>query len=262
MESRALGRYPTGNTFGVWSDSAWHAAIKPRPWTPHAEDLPEIGCDPARYGSDYTAIHVRWGIRSKHHERHNGWDTGRTARRLREMADHWASEVNARRPKNSAPIQGKEILVKIDGDGLGVGVLDQSNGYRFVSVCASSRALRESEFTNRRPELWFTTARLASAGKLDLSELDRETLARLRQQFMAPKWELRNGLCYIEPKEITKGRLGFSPDDADGLNLSFARAGTGGVPKFIGEPATTPLAATRGAPQREQQAIGLFGRRR
>src|SRR5436305_1803076 len=78
FESRALGRWPSAGTYGVWSDLLFATAegllLDLPPW--HV--LPEIGCDPARFGDDFTAIHVRWGCCSMAHERHNGWDTART----------------------------------------------------------------------------------------------------------------------------------------------------------------------------------------
>ena len=266
MESRALGRYPTQSSRGVWSEVAWAAAIAPRPWTPPGDVLPEIGCDVARGGLDWTAIHIRWGTRSVHHERHNGWTTDKTAARLRQLADEWAGRATAVRQASAAPIRPQDIVVKVDGDGLGVGVLDQSHGYRFVPVCASSAPIRSSEFSNRRPELWFTVYRLATMGRLDLSGLDRDTLQRLRQQAMSPQWEVRNGLIWVEPKEVTKARLGASPDCMDAVNIAYARSGIAGVAQFIDEEkpeGVAPKAVSRGVPHRvqERKRGGLFGRR-
>ena len=215
----------------------------------------------ARFGDDYTAIHIRWGTRSLLHERHNGWSTDKTAARLRQLADEWAARATAVRQETAAPIRPQQILVKVDGDGMGVGVLDNAHGYRFVPVCASSTPLRSSEFTNRRPELWFTTARLAVMGRLDLSALDRDTKARLRQQAMAPRWEARSGLIWLEPKEDTKDRLGMSPDDMDALNIAYALAGANEIPQFVDTKPAAVQPATRGAPAREQGRRGLFGRR-
>ena len=268
MESRALGCYPRGSTEGVWSDSAWAAAIAPRSWKAPLDIAPELACDVARFGSDYTCIVVRWGSRIVHHERHNGWSTDRTAFRLQELAREYAARYTAVRPAGSEPINPKRIPVKVDGDGLGASVLDQAHGYRFVSVCASASPEDPAEFSNRRPELWFTTRRLAEKGRVDLSALPRDTLARLRQQAMAPKWKPRSGLIYVEPKEETKARLGFSPDDMDAINIAFARTGSGEVARYV-EPAdpvdARPKPSSRGLPPTpagERQRPGLFGRRR
>lgn len=57
-EARLLGRWPSQGTYGVWSDADWQAASTldlPEP----PDRVPEIGCDVARFGDDWTAIHVR-----------------------------------------------------------------------------------------------------------------------------------------------------------------------------------------------------------
>jgi hypothetical protein len=52
--------------------------------------------------------------------------------------------------------------------------------------------------------------------------LDVPTGARLRQQFLAPAWDLDPaGRRLVEPKEVTREKIGRSPDDADAANLAF-----------------------------------------
>ena len=270
MESRALGRWPSGSTYGVWSEAAWAAAVAVREqkWVEPGSVLPEIGCDVARHGDDYTEMHVRWGDRSTHHERHNGWGTDRTALRLVEMCREWAERATRARPTGAAPITPQQIAVKVDADGLGVGVVDQRQGHRFLPVCGSGRPLAPDEYVNRRAELWFTTARLARAGKLDLSGLPRDVRQRLRQQAMTPMWWPQSGKCRVEEKIEIKRRLGFSPDAMDAMNLAYCPAGGLGVPQPAG-PARDPRGnldpATRNANGGAFAGGGrpnLFGQRR
>jgi hypothetical protein len=59
------------------------------------------------------------------------------------------------------------------------------------------------------------------------------TRARLRQQFLAPAWDLAHaGRCRVEPKEVTKEKIGRSPDDADALLLAYL--------EWVGFGRTTP----------------------
>ena len=55
---------------------------------------------------------------------------------------------------------------------------------------------------------------------------DRTTLARLRQQLLAPAWEVDSaGRRAVEKKDETKDKIGRSPDDADAFNLAYLEAG-------------------------------------
>ena len=225
MDGRALGRWPSASVRGVWSERAWRLASAKRPWTPDQSILPQVGCDPARYGDDYTAMHTRWGGRSLRHERHNGWDTVRTLERLKDLAVWCADQVNTIRPRQAKPVAPEEIPIKIDADGFGASIFDNRGGFNIIPVPASGKPLKPYEFSNRRSELWFVTFRLARAGGLDLSGLPQEHQQRIRQQFFAPTWSPDGGGNHVvEDKAITKQRLGFSPDDADAVNLAYADA--------------------------------------
>lgn len=224
MEGRALGRYPSSATYGVWSDRAWKLATGLSDHEPDLSVLPEIGCDVARHGDDYTAIHVRWGHLSLHHERHNGWEYQQTAERLKELCGVYAEFINHKREKQARPVDPQEILVKVDSDAYGWGVIEQREGYQFVGLSGCSRPLRPYEYSNRRSELWFNSMKLAKAGELCVARLSQEVQHRLRQQLFAPQWQPVSGLMRVEDKAITKQRLGASPDDADAFNLAYAPA--------------------------------------
>jgi hypothetical protein len=59
MESRALGLWPSQGTYGVCSNAAWDAAEAPRETAFDPRELPQVGCDLAAFGDDYTATHER-----------------------------------------------------------------------------------------------------------------------------------------------------------------------------------------------------------
>jgi hypothetical protein len=213
-EARLLGRWPSQATNNVWSDGAWQEAetrVLPEPDEPI-----EIGCDVARFGDDFTAIHVRRGPISLHHESANGWSTTETAGRLKALAQQWGPTAK------QAPDQ---VLIKVDDDGVGGGVTDQAGDYRFVGCSGGARAFDSEGYPNRRSEVWFAVADRALDGRLSLVHLDEGTRRELRRQAMAPTWKLdSDGRRVVEPKDATKKRIKRSPDDMDALNLAYAPA--------------------------------------
>jgi hypothetical protein len=212
-EARLLGRWPSQATNSVWSDAAWQAAEGL--YLPEPEDVPcEIGCDVARFGDDFSAIHVRRGPVSLHHESANGWSTSETAGRLKQLADQWGQHCGT---------EGKQIIVKVDVDGLGAGVVDQRGDYQFIPISGASAALEQEHYPNRRSELWFATAERADEGRLSLARLPAEVRREIRRQAMAPTWRVDSqGRRVVEPKEDTKKRIKRSPDDLDAINLAYA----------------------------------------
>lgn len=231
-EARLLGLWPSAAA-GVWSDALWALAERGGP-APAIEDLPEIGCDVARFGDDNTEIHVRCGSCSFHHEAHNGWGTDETAGRLKQLAREWSSWASNRRLSSAAPIRPEQILVKIDDDGVGGGVVDQAGDFAFIPVGSGRRADRPDDFPNVRSELWFATAERAKSGRLDLSGLDKRTRQELKRQAVAPRYKLdAAGRRVVEPKDKTKKDLGRSPDGMDALNLAYYPASRGGVAEWV-----------------------------
>jgi hypothetical protein len=244
FEARALGRWPSAGTYGVWSDLLWSKAESAQLPLPMPSILPQLGCDVARFGDDWTTIHTRWDCCSIGHEAHNGWDITRTAARLRNMADALASGVNERLDVRAQPYDGRQIPIKVDDDGVGGGVTDLLNrwGYRAASISAGTRASKEYDYPNKRCELWFELAERARHGKLDLHRLERDALRRLRQQAMAPEWKLDpQGRRVVERKEETKRKIGRSPDDMDAMNLSYYEGGTWEPGNAIDDPVIPSL---------------------
>lgn len=195
------------------------------------EDCPEYfangilvhNCDVARFGDDFTAVHVRWANTSLYHDARNGWGTMQIASWLKEVAERWAAEATSRRPKESKPIEWTQIPIKIDDDGVGGGVVDvlQSWGAFVVPVGAGTRSI-SGRYPNRRSELWFQVADRATGGHVALGKLPSATLGRMRAQALAVQYQVAaSGQRVCEPKEITKEKIGRSPDDMDAMNLAY-----------------------------------------
>lgn len=211
-EARLLGRWPSQATNNVWSDGAFQAACSLI--LPESDEPVQVGCDVARFGDDWTTIHVRRGGVSLHHESANGWDTSETAGRLKEIAREWGRYCG---------MEPQRVPVIIDDDGVGGGVVDKADGYNFIGLSGQSNAVDQEDYPNRRSELWFTVAERANEGRLSLARLGEDARRELRRQAMAPTWKLdSDGRRVVEPKDRTKERIKRSPDDMDGMNLAYA----------------------------------------
>lgn len=227
MEARALGRWPSSDLFGVWSRYAWQKCCMPVEWKPTLTILPEFGVDVAYTGEDYTVIHGRWGPKSFHHERHNGWSPRQTAARLKVLCAEAAALANTIRPHDAHMVEPEQIVAKVDADGMGVNVIDNAGGFCFRPVCGSGRAMRHEQYYNKRAESWFQVCQFAKDGICSVADLPQDTRDRLGKQLLCPKHKIdsRSGLILLEPKEETKKRLSVSPDDGDAFILAYAHAG-------------------------------------
>lgn len=244
MESRCFGRWPSQGTYGVWSDSLWRAATelhgKPRIHDVPINDLPQFGCDVARFGDDNTAIHVRWGDTSLHHEYANGWKTTQTVGRIIELARHYADMVNRIRARDQrTKCRPEDLPIKVDDDGVGGGVTDMlmEQGFNAYPVRSGQASLFPTKYPNKRSEMWFATAQRAREGRLALGQLDKDTLHRIKSQAMAPEWELDSaGRRVVERKDVTKEKIGRSPDDMDAVNLAYYEGIMWEAPQAIAPP--------------------------
>jgi hypothetical protein len=259
FEGKVLGRWPSQGTYGVWSDADWLAAEAAVLTWPRA-CVPEIGCDPARFGDDYTAIHVRRGPVSLHHESVNGWGTDQTAGRLKQLCREHCAVLKQEIPDWN--IRPEDIPVKVDCDGLGSGVVDQKGEFRFLGISGSGASFRPVDYPNRRAELWFNAAEKARSGQLTLIRLPPEVRQVLRQQALAMTWKVDGqGRCQVEKKEEMKKRLHRSPDDMDALNLAYLE-GAPFEPARVVECPRRSLEERMHAGDSAQQRRGLFGRGR
>ncbi len=258
-QARLLGRWPDAAS-GVWSDVLWSAAEAQDFPEQSPTGLPQIGCDVARFGDDCTAIHVRWGSLSLHHESANGWSTAQTAGRLKQLAAEWAAWANRNQARDAAPVEARKIPIYIDDDGVGGGVVDLAEGYCFIGVSAASIANRDEDYPNRRSELWFDVAERARQGKLVLRKLPAEVRLRLKTQALAPMWRLdAQGRRVVEPKERTKSRLGRSPDDMDALNLAYSAKDAREYMHFVKPRQVRDPRTGQWRDESMAERIGLFG---
>lgn len=163
-----------------------------------------IGVDVARFGSDETVISIREERNVRIHSIYHGQDTtatiGETIRAYKEASDGPGS-----------------ARVVVDDVGVGGGVTDglRAQGVPVTGHNGGESPYEPEEFPNRRSELWFEVAEELKTCSLDPDE-------QLAADLVAPKYKVDGqGRRVVEPKDITKKRLGRSPDRADSVLLTF-----------------------------------------
>lgn len=221
FQGRVLGEFPTQADRQV-IPKAWLKGQ--RVLEPADTDVPELGCDVARFGDDRTTIFSRRGPCVLTGREIRKMDVDEVASACRDDA---IAAARAWKPKFSREQQealAKKFRIKVDvTGGLGVApvVLLRGWGYTPVEVNSSERANNKELYRNKRSELWFDTRDRVREKRLDLSRLPQDIRERLKRELSAPKYEAP-GKKIVEPKADTKKRIGDSPDLADGCNLAFA----------------------------------------
>lgn len=221
FQGRVLGEFPTQADQQVIPKS-W---LKFQPVLEPAEtDIPELGCDVARFGDDRTTNFIRRGPCVLHAREIRKMDNVEVASALEDDA---AKAVDLWKPglgQDEKLKLAKMLRIKIDvTGGLGTGPHDilKAKGYNVVAVNSSAKANNEEQYKNKRSELWFDSRDRAKDKRLDLSRLRKDIRERLVRELSAPKYK-SPGQKIVEDKAAMKVRLGYSPDLADGMNLAFA----------------------------------------
>lgn len=160
-----------------------------------------LGIDVARMGDDRTVLFARQGLRALDPVELRNANGPQVASRAALARDRWAWEQS----------------YIDDTGGFGGSVIDSmlQAGMPHVPVNFSSRA-DDSRYLNRRAEIWFRMAEWIKRG----GWLPKRP--GLKRELTAPTYTFQNGKFKLEEKEQIKDRLGFSPDEADALALTFA----------------------------------------
>jgi hypothetical protein len=257
-QARILGVWPDASTFGVWSAGLWRQVSTLPLYTPEEFQAEinrllgaglkfVIGCDTARFGDDWTSIHVRLGTLSYHHESHNGWGGPKIAARLFELSRDLAYLCTQARPPQAAPIPISTIKIQLDDDGTSweVQTLLQQKRCQVIPLSGAGRAIRPDLYFNRRTELWFQCRERARAGLVSCAQLPQLQRETLRQQLMGQRYEFDGmGNKHCLEKDIIKEELGRSPDDADAFNLAYYETGVSS-PQSVKVPDPGPMAPGR-----------------
>lgn len=167
----------------------------------YAHSQKRIGVDVARFGDDRTIIFPRQGLRAFNYVEMRNARTNDIAARVMAAKSRWSSEVEF-----------------VDGSGgWGAGVIDSmiQGGATPHEISFAGKAI-DPRYMNKRAEMWFEMADWIKRGG---SLMKDGTLVR---ELTAPTYTFQGGKFRLEEKDQIKTRLGFSPDVADALALTFA----------------------------------------
>jgi hypothetical protein len=164
-----------------------------------------LGVDPARFGDDRSVIFRRQGLQAFTPSVYRGLDN-------MELAGRVAAAIKEHNPD----------AVFIDA-GAGAGVIDRLRQleYDVVEVPFGGKAIAETQFVNRRAEMWWGIKEWIEQGGAIPND------PALKQELATPTyWYDGAGRRVLESKDDIKQRLqgGGSPDLADALALTFAYA--------------------------------------
>lgn len=160
-----------------------------------------LGIDVARFGDDRTVIFPRQGLRAYKPVELRGARSNDIAARVMQAKSKWGSELEF-----------------VDGTGgYGSGVIDGliQGGASPHEIHFSGKAI-DNRYLNKRAEMWFNMSEWIKRG----GSLPK--IPELAKELSTPTYTFHNGKFQVEPKEQIKERLGFSPDIADALCLTFA----------------------------------------
>ncbi len=206
VKVRVLGEFPNASSLQFVPRDVVEGAAK-RDTPPARGEVVVVGVDPARFGGDASVIFTRAGrdARTMPPIRMNKVDTMTLASKV-------AEHVNFLRRA------GHQVIVNIDGGGVGGGVVDRlrSLGYSVNEVQFGSRALDPRKYANRRAEIWGHMREWLAVGAVPDDRELIDDLTAVEYGYNAADAIL------LESKESMKSRGLSSPDSADALAVTFA----------------------------------------
>lgn len=166
-----------------------------------------LGVDVALYGGDVSVIFPRQGLVAFNPERHHAIEphlgAGRVATRWRDW-DPDAVFVDNTGGYGASWISHLRLMGR---EPIGVGF---------------SEAPNDPQFLNKRAEMYFLCAQWIKQGG-QLPPAQSPGMAELAAALSQTTYSSKRDKLLLEPKELVKQRLGYSPDDADALCLTFAQ---------------------------------------
>ena len=200
--SYILGRFPkSGINTLLTVDEVEDAMSRTLHKTDYEFAQKRIGVDVARFGYDSTILFPRQGLRAFNYVEMRNARTHDIAARVMLAKNRWGSEV--------------ELVDGTGGFGSGVADALVQGGFHPMEIHFSSKAT-DNRYYNKRAEMWLEMADWVKRGGV----LPRCNI--LKKELTAPTYSFKNGKLILESKDQIKDRLGFSPDRADGLGLTFA----------------------------------------
>jgi hypothetical protein len=207
---RVRGIFPRASLLQfIPRDLADEAATRPLPERSGLRHTALVGVDVARFGGAQSVIRTRMGrdARTWPAKKFRGLDT-------MQLAGQVGEHINELRR-----IGIREIVVFVDGGGVGGGVVDRLRqlGHDVIEVNFGGKADNQRDYANKSAEMW---ARGKEWLKVGCIEKDEQLLSDMTGREYGYTTEDK---LVLERKESMVARGLASPDDADALFLTFAQ---------------------------------------
>ena len=203
VASYILGHFPESSINSLLSLKEVEEAMgKHLQLSEYAYAQKRLGVDVARSGMDSTVIFPRQGLAAFKYVKMRNADGPQVAARIIEAKSRWNSETE---------------YVDNTG-GYGASVVDSliMAGHTPYGIHFSEKPTN-LRYYNKRAEMWWEMAQWVKRGGA-LPECNQ-----LKKELTTVQYSTKNGKLILEDKEQLKKRLGFSPDIADALALTFAQ---------------------------------------
>lgn len=172
-----------------------------------------IGVDPARYGDDCTGIVVRKGLQL-----------------LKLVTMQKSDNVDVAKTIGTLAQQYDADAIFCDA-GQGSGIIDilKHGGFPVYEIPFGGKPIQSKKYVNKKAEIWSEMAEWIKGGSLNIKKTAGESCdtvkleSKLMQELAAPNYDFDSaGRLRIESKSDLKHRLGWSPDLAEALAVTFA----------------------------------------
>ena len=207
LQPKVLGQFPSSSEHGL-IPLDWILLAQQRTPTAYSEER-KIGVDIARSGADSTVLLLRCGNLLKDVREYRNINTMEVVKKLIAFVE-----------RHNVPWEN----VVVDEIGIGAGVVDRlrEQNHYVQAVNFGTAASNSDKFLNKRAKCyWQVKEAINPEAKHPL--VIPQNLGRLCSELAAIEWTVTsNGKIKLEAKEDIKKRLGFSPDFADALALSYA----------------------------------------
>lgn len=179
-----------------------------------------IGVDIARFGDDASCLAFRQGLQALPFKRYRDLTSTQGASIVGREIDDWQADA----------------VFLDDTGGFGAGWIDRllHLGRNPIGVGFSNKPHAPERYANKRAEMYFDCAQwIKRGGALPNSPQLARELTQTTYTFAKNK-----DVLILEPKESIKLKLGYSPDEADALCLTFAEPVSKRQPTYTWERST------------------------
>lgn len=198
-----FGKFPPGSLNALIGPDEISAAMK-RTWREFEYDhaAKVLGVDVARYGDDQSIIFPRQGLVAFEPQSFRNADSFQGAGAVARKWNDWGADACFVDDTGGYGAGWIDALRQLGKDPRGVGFATKPNDLRYM---------------NKRAEMYFEMVEwIKEGGRLP-------NLPELTAALTQTTYSFKGDRMILEPKDDIKAKLGYSPDHADALALTFAQ---------------------------------------